>query len=114
MSAITTHVLDTAHGRPAAGILVRLERCADAAPPEVLGRGTTDMEGRVRNLLPIGSSLVTGWYRLIFDTGTYFTETGTPGFYPEVSVMVDVRDPGQHYHIPLLLSPYGFSTYRGS
>jgi 5-hydroxyisourate hydrolase len=114
MSAITTHVLDTARGRPAAGMLVRLERCIEGAPPEIVGRGTTDVDGRVRNLLAPGTALVMGWYRLVFDTGTYFTDTGVVGLYPEVEVVVDVRDASQHYHIPLLLSPFGYSTYRGT
>jgi 5-hydroxyisourate hydrolase len=114
MSAITTHVLDTARGRPAAGMLVRLERCQEGAPPDVLGRGTTDVDGRVRNLLMSGAGLVIGHYRLVFDTGTYFAETGAQVFFPEVAVMFEVRDAAQHYHVPLLLSPFGFSTYRGT
>ena len=114
MSAITTHVLDTARGRPAAGMLVRIERCQEGAPPEVVGRGTTDIEGRVRNLLGMGAGLAIGNYRVVFDTGTYFAETGTQGFFPEVAVTFEVRDATQHYHIPLLLSPFGYSTYRGS
>lgn len=114
MSAITTHVLDTARGRPAPGLAVRVEHCHEGAPPEVLGRGTTDMEGRVRNLLPPGTGIMVGHYRLVFETGTYFSEMGTVGFYPEVAVTFEVRDASQHYHIPLLLSPFGFSTYRGT
>ena len=114
MSAITTHVLDIARGRPAAGMLVRVERCQEGAPPDVVGRGTTDMEGRVRNLIMAGAGLSIGNYRLVFDTGTYFAETGTQGFFPEVSVMFEVRDAAQHYHVPLLISPFGFSTYRGT
>lgn len=114
MSPITTHVLDTARGRPAAGVRVRLERCPPEGPPIVLGHGTTDADGRVRNALPAGAAIEAGVYRLVFDTGTYFRETGTAGFYPEVAVAFEVRDPAQHHHVPLLLSPYGFSTYRGS
>jgi 5-hydroxyisourate hydrolase len=114
MSAITTHVLDTARGRPAAGMLVRLERCIEGAPAEVVGRGTTDMDGRVRNLLAPGTALAAGWYRLVFDTGTYFAETGTQSLFPEVEVVIDVRDASLHYHMPLLCSPFAYSTYRGS
>jgi len=114
MSAITTHVLDTSLGRPAAGMLVRLERCQEGMPPDVVGRGTTDIEGRVRNLMAAGAGLSIGSYRVVFDTGTYFAETGTHGFFPEVAVMFEVRDASQHYHVPLLLSPFGYSTYRGT
>jgi 5-hydroxyisourate hydrolase len=114
MSAITTHVLDTARGRPASGMLIRLERLTDGAHPEVVGRGTTDVDGRVRNLLAPGTAIAVGWYRLAFDTGTYFTETGAQGLFPEVQVVIEVRDASQHYHVPLLLSPFGYSTYRGS
>jgi 5-hydroxyisourate hydrolase len=114
MSAITTHVLDTARGRPAAGMLVRLERCSEGAPPTVVGHGTTDMDGRVKNLLEPGTALVMGWYRLVFDTGTYFSDTGVTGLFPAVEVLLDVRDAAQHYHVPLLLSPFGYSTYRGA
>lgn len=109
MSAITTHVLDTARGRPAAGLSIRLERGA-----EVLGRGETDADGRLRTLLPVDAALEAGAYRLVFDTGAWFAAQGVDAFYPEVSVDFTVQDGGQHYHVPLLLSPFGYSTYRGS
>jgi len=109
MSAITTHVLDTARGRPASGVSIRLERGS-----EVLGRGETDADGRLRTLLPAGAALDAGAYRLVFDTGAWFAAQGVDAFYPEVAVDFIVQDGGQHYHVPLLLSPFGYSTYRGS
>jgi 5-hydroxyisourate hydrolase len=113
MSAITTHVLDTARGRPAAGVEVALER-VDGGRAEVLARGTTDADGRLRDLLAPGAPLAAGTYRLVFHTGAYFRAQGVDGFYPEVPVLFQVRDGEAHYHVPLLLSPFGYSTYRGS
>ena len=113
MSAITTHVLDTMRGLPAPGVPVLLER-AGGEGLEPLARGVTDSDGRLRDLLPEGEPLAPGTYRLSFDTGAYFTATGLEGFYPEVSVVFAVREGEAHYHVPLLLSPYGYSTYRGS
>jgi 5-hydroxyisourate hydrolase len=112
MSPITTHVLDTARGRPAARLRVVLE-VRSGGRFRVLGRGTTDANGRIADLLPEGR-LRRGTYRLTFDTGRYFRAGGGPGFYPSVAVLFEIRDPAQHYHVPLLLSPYGYSTYRGS
>jgi 5-hydroxyisourate hydrolase len=112
MSAITTHVLDVGVGRPATGIAVRLEY--DGA---VIGTGTTDLDGRVSSLGP--DEVTAGTYRLRFATGAYFDARDTESFYPEVTVDFDIPDsaqPGlqQHWHIPLLLSPFSYSTYRGS
>ena len=113
MSAITTHVLDTARGRPAQGVWVVLERVEDGlASP--LARGVTDTDGRLRDLLPDDAPLEPGVFRLVFDTGRYFAGQGVQSFYPEVAVVFLVRDAGQHHHVPLLLSPFGYSTYRGS
>lgn len=112
MSPITTHVLDTSRGRPAADVPVVLERLTDAHPHAV-ARGRTDADGRLRDLLPPGP-LQAGIYRLTFDTGSYFGVHGVEAFYPEVSVLFTVRDGEEHYHVPLLLSPFGYSTYRGS
>jgi 5-hydroxyisourate hydrolase len=106
---ITTHVLDSARGRPAAGVPVRLER---ATGGEALGSARTDEDGRVRELGPARPDA--GGYRLVFDTGAYFEATGQRGFYPEVAVAFRVVQPDEHYHVPLLLSPFAYSTYRGS
>lgn len=113
MSAITTHVLDTARGRPAQGVQVRLERVEDGVALP-LSRGATDADGRLRDLLPDDVPLEPGTFRLVFDTGRYFAGQGVQSFYPEVAVVFQVRDAGQHHHVPLLLSPFGYSTYRGS
>ena len=113
MSPITTHVLDTSQGRPAQGLSVRLEVRSTNGRFKTLARGVTDASGRVADLLPDGH-LKRGVYRLTFDTGSYFRAVKAAGFYPGVSVLFEVRDPAQHYHVPLLLSPYGYSTYRGS
>ena len=107
MSAVTTHVLDTAAGRPAAGVPVRLESVADGA---VLGAASTDADGRVGDL---AADVVPGDHVLRFDTGAWFAAQGTTAFYPEVAVTFTVRDDA-HHHVPLLLSPFGYSTYRGS
>jgi 5-hydroxyisourate hydrolase len=104
MSVITTHVLDTAAGRPAVGIAVRLE----GQGGEVLGDAVTDRDGRVHTLGP--ATLSVGRYRLVFDTAGYFAES----FFPEIVITFTVADPAQHYHVPILLSPFAFSTYRGS
>jgi 5-hydroxyisourate hydrolase len=111
LSGITTHVLDTSRGRPAVGISVVLERAVDAGWRPV-GRGTTDADGRASDLL--SSPPPDGRYRLTFDTGAYFAAVGQTGFYPEVSVTFVVGRGEGHYHVPLLLSPFGYSTYRGS
>ena len=113
MSGITTHVLDTARGRPASGVPVVLEIRSEDGWRE-LARTATDGDGRVRQFLLAGSPLIGGSYRLTFQTETYFTAHEIEGFYPEVSVVFEVRDAAQHYHVPLLLSPFGYSTYRGS
>lgn len=107
MTAVTTHVLDTALGRPAAGIGVTLS----AADGTGLGTGTTDADGRVRALGP--NVLADGTYRLAFATGPYFAAQGRVAFFPEVIVTFAVTA-GEHYHVPILLSPFAFSTYRGS
>ncbi len=113
MSPITTHVLDTARGRPAEGLPVILER-QDGDGWVELARGVTNADGRVPNLLPDGSKLRTGTYRLTFATGAYHQAQGVRGFYPYVQIVAELDENGGHYHIPLLLSPFGYSTYRGS
>jgi 5-hydroxyisourate hydrolase len=114
MSTISTHVLDTTLGRPAAGVRVILEKIDDAGVSISLGVGETDGDGRLRDLLPAGEMLLPGDYRLRFDTGAYFSATNRESFYPTVIVEFRVTGPASHYHVPLLLSPYGYSTYRGS
>ncbi|HWE88661.1 MAG TPA: hydroxyisourate hydrolase [Pseudonocardiaceae bacterium] len=109
MSAITTHVLDTAAGSPAAGVAVRLETLA-GNEWRPIAAAVTDTDGRVRDLGP--EEIAAATYRLIFDTTSYFARR--PHFYPEITVTFVVADPTQHYHVPILLSPFGFSTYRGS
>lgn len=113
MSGLTTHVLDLALGRPARGVTVRLERRdVDGGWTQVAER-MTDEDGRVRDFLG-GVPLVSGRYLMTFDTGAYFTARGESSFHPEVPVQFEVGDPAQHYHVPLLLSAFGYSTYRGS
>lgn len=107
--SLSTHVLDTSRGRPAAGVAVRLEAfTGDGWRP--VSVGTTDDDGRVGDLLA-GESLARGEYRLTFEVGPYL---GEDAFYPEAVVVFRVAAPDEHHHIPLLLSPYGYSTYRGS
>jgi 5-hydroxyisourate hydrolase len=113
MSAITTHILDVARGRPAGGVPVLLEHEAAGEWTEI-GRGRTDADGRLKDLLADDFALKAGRYRLTFDTAAYFSAQQTESFYPAVTVAFIVRDAAQHYHVPLLLSPYGYSTYRGS
>lgn len=111
MSQITTHVLDTALGRPAAGVPVRLERLTSDGPA-TLADTRTNADGRVADLGPDRAGK--GTYRLTFDTATYFGQTEQPCFFPEVTIGFSVTDADQHYHVPLLLSPFSYSTYRGS
>jgi 5-hydroxyisourate hydrolase len=107
--SLSTHVLDAGTGRPAAGVAARLERRAgDGWQP--LADGRTDPDGRIRELGAPGP----GVHRIVFDTGGYFTERGVPSFYPEVIVTFEITGTDEHYHVPLLLSPYAYSTYRGS
>jgi 5-hydroxyisourate hydrolase len=113
MSGITTHVLDTAAGRPAAGLAVTLEKATAAGTWEERARKTTDAGGRIADF-DLGERPAAGTYRLRFATGAYFARQGVPAFYPEVTVTFTLASPEEHYHVPLLLSPYGYSTYRGS
>ncbi|MFC4944093.1 hydroxyisourate hydrolase [Pseudonocardia sp. GCM10023141] len=103
--SLSTHVLDAALGRPAVGVAVRLTR-----GDEVLAAVVTDADGRASGF----PDLAAGDYRLTFDTGGYHAATGQEGFYPEVAVTFTVRDAAAHHHVPLLLSPFAYSTYRGS
>jgi 5-hydroxyisourate hydrolase len=109
---ITTHVLDTAAGRPGRGIAIELER-DDGGSWRRIGAGTTDDDGRLRTLTPTGP-VAAGTYRLRFHTGAYLAASHQAEFFPVVEIQFAVADGAQHYHVPLLLSPYGYSTYRGS
>ncbi|MFI5148259.1 MAG: hydroxyisourate hydrolase [Bacteroidia bacterium] len=113
MSQITTHILDTSKGKPAAGVTVVLEKKSDGEKWNRIGNGETNTDGRVSNLLPEGQTTEPGIYRLVFDTKSYFEKQNTSGFYPSVTIVFEIKD-SSHYHVPLLLNPYGYSTYRGS
>jgi 5-hydroxyisourate hydrolase len=108
---LSTHVLDATSGRPAPNVALTLHRRGQAGW-EPVGEGVTDDDGRCRTLAPDG--LQAAIYRLIFDTGAYFVASGQKGFYPEVSIVFEVTEPELHYHVPLLLAPFAYSTYRGS
>ena len=105
MSTLSTHVLNISSGSPAANVGVRLFESN-----REIGRGSTDENGRCSSLLPPGEELAGGVYRLVFEVQSVFPD----GFYPEVSVVFIVRNPAAHYHIPLLISPFGYTTYRGT
>jgi 5-hydroxyisourate hydrolase len=114
MSTLSTHVLDTQWGRPAAGVPILLEAQEGENAWRELARGTTNSDGRVKDFLPVGTNLAPGLYRMTFQTAEYFRAHSVRGFYPYVSVVFEIHSAGEHYHVPLLLSPFGFSTYRGS
>jgi 5-hydroxyisourate hydrolase len=109
VSTLSTHVLDTALGRPAPGIRVTLERSGD-----VIGSGVTDADGRVRDLHKKDAPLHQGSYTLRFYVSDYFSKAGRESFFPEIAVSFSIGEGAEHYHVPLLLSPFGYSTYRGS
>lgn len=114
MARISTHVLDIAQGQPAKGIPVRLERQALGGNWQLLASAHTDQDGRCVQLLPDNEALNIGVYRLGFDTAAYFAARKVDGFYPLVEITFQIRNAEQHFHIPLLLSPHGYTTYRGS
>jgi 5-hydroxyisourate hydrolase len=109
---LSTHVLDTAHGRPAAGVAVTLSAEGPRGWSE-LSRGTTDADGRIASLLPGALPAAGATLRLRFDVGAYFAARGDPSFFPYVEVVFSPGEDGAH-HVPLLVSPFGYSTYRGS
>ena len=109
MSSITTHVLDTTRGRPAAGIPATLDFQISDKEWKQIGSGVTDADGRIRTLMDAGVGITKGVYRLTFDIESY-----QPGFYPHVVLVFRVDDPNEHYHVPLLLGAFGYTTYRGS
>jgi 5-hydroxyisourate hydrolase len=110
--SLSTHVLDTARGRPAPGLEVTCE-VRDGAGWRQVAEGRTDADGRIGDLVARGD-LQAGVYRLVFATGAWADVANQATFWPKVTVEFEVSSPGQHHHVPLLLSPYGYSTYRGS
>jgi len=111
---ISTHILDIARGHPAEDVAVRLERHGATGGWQTLGSKRTDQDGRCAQLLPGNEALSPGLYRLHFDTENYFLKQGVEGLYPFVEISFQVREGEQSFHIPLLLTPHGYTTYRGS
>jgi len=117
---ITSHILDTTLGKPAQGVALHLEQKqagqghTASAQWVSLGQGLTNADGRVETLLPPSHVLQSGVYRITFDVASYFRAINTKSFYPEVTIVFEVERPEQHYHVPLLINPYAYSTYRGS
>lgn len=114
MKGITTHILDLVSGSPGAGIPVTLERMTHTSGWAMVAEAITDADGRAKELLPAKEAFLTGHYRLIFDTSAYFAIRNAEGFFPQITISFVVKDALQHYHVPLLLSPFGYTTYRGS
>lgn len=110
--SLSTHVLDTARGRPAAGVAIELARLSDGGARAVLRNAETNADGRTDAPLLAAGQLEAGAYELVFAVGAYFAPE--PSFYDEVTVRFVVHDPDQHHHVPLLVSPWAYSTYRGS
>lgn len=113
MSQITTHILDTSKGKPAQGVSIILEKPNNDTSWTMIGSGLTNADGRLPGLLSNDTILEPGIYRLVFDTASYFKAQGEKAFYPSVTIVFETTD-ASHYHVPLLLNPYGYSTYRGS
>lgn len=113
MSGISTHVLDTARGCPAAGIPVSLEHMSTAGW-QVLSTGVTDADGRIKSLITVPLQGAPDRYRITFDLSDYHAQHDVDGFFPRATVEFIVQDKNAHHHVPLLLSPFGYSTYRGS
>jgi 5-hydroxyisourate hydrolase len=114
MSAITTHILDISSGTPAAGVPVTLEKKTHSSGWQPIAEGVTDFDGRANDLMAPTDEFVPGHYRLLFDTAAYFATREIECFFPHVTVSFVIRDAMRHYHVPLLLSPFGYSAYRGS
>jgi 5-hydroxyisourate hydrolase len=112
---ITSHVLDVSRGTPAAGISVRLEhRSGEAGNWRLIGTGRTNTDGRVTDLSPADAPATAGQYQLTFDTRAYFAEQAVSTLFAAVVILIDAAAGESHYHVPLLLSPFGYTTYRGS
>jgi 5-hydroxyisourate hydrolase len=114
MSSITSHILDISRGLPAAGVRVALDRQTDLDNWIELASDVTNDDGRVANLVADPDNFKAGIYRIRFGTKAYFQSLGVTCFFPEVQILFQVDDPDGHWHVPLLLSPYGYTTYRGS
>ena len=114
MSSISTHILDTARGIPAANVNISLYRKKNNGQWDCIGKGKTDPDGRVKNLHESQPTLSEGTYKMHFETKGYFSEADDKFFYPYAEVVFVIGKDKDHYHIPLLLSPFGYSTYRGS
>jgi hydroxyisourate hydrolase len=112
MSHVTTHILDTSTGLPSEGVTLHLQK-PNGSDWETIASGVTNSDGRVTDLLKDGETLKPGNYRMFFETGAYFKKQGVKAFYPEVGIVFETFDT-THYHVPLLLNPFGYSTYRGS
>lgn len=112
MSQITTHILDTSLGKPASGVSIQLQSL-DGQDWNTIGKGKTNKDGRVPDLLSPGTMVSPGTYRMVFETAAYFQQLELKTFYPDIKIEFLVSDQS-HYHIPLLLNPFGYSTYRGS
>lgn len=110
---ISTHVLDLMAGKPASGVIVTLSRVDDGEHARI-AKGVTDKDGRIKKVGAKGGMLAAGVYELTFETGAYFARKGITSFHPRVTVTIAIKDVSQHYHVPLLLSPFGYVTYRGS
>jgi 5-hydroxyisourate hydrolase len=113
MSQITTHILDTSLGEPASNVEVQLYFQSNNDWKEI-GKGKTNSDGRVTSLLDSDETLEAGEYKLRFGIAAYYLSKDTDSFYPFVEIVFRVAAGGQHYHVPLLLNPFGYSTYRGS
>lgn len=115
---LTTHVLDTTQGKPAAGMTIRLSRFAADGRATLIRELVTNADGRTDELLLSGPDLLVGTYELVFAVGAYFVQQSasisTPPFLDQVPVRFGIADPDAHYHVPLLVSPWAYSTYRGS
>ncbi|SLM46504.1 5-hydroxyisourate hydrolase [Nitrospira japonica] len=114
MSAISTHVLNLVTGLPARNVSVVLESQGSLRTWRKIGDGRTDADGRIEDLVPPGVRIQTGSYRLTFDVASYFRSQNGASFYPEIAIAFGIQDPAQSHHIPLLIGPFGYTTYRGS
>lgn len=113
MSQITTHILDTSKGKPASGVAIRFEKKDTSTDWLLIANGNTNEDGRISDFIKQDAFLAFGVYRLVFDSESYYKSIGVEGLYPSVSIEFRITE-NKHYHIPLLLNPFGYSTYRGS